>query len=203
MSPPGTLQRPLSREAKLPWHVCNRARLKRDKRFDGIFFIAVSTTHIFCRPICPSRHSHDDHVSFYFDTEAAISDGYRACKRCRPESRPGSPAWSGTLATVRRGKRYIESGFLDHHSVQELAEKLGVGARHLTRLFVQQEGCSLVKLAQRRRVQIAMRLLKANTMSVTQVAFASGFGSLRRFNSTFKQHTGQSPTRFRKPNQKG
>ena len=139
----------------------------------------------------------DDQVSFHFDTEAAISDGCRACKRCRPDSRPGSPAWSGTLATVRRGKRYIESSFLDHHIVQELAAKLGVDARHLTRLVVQHEGCSLVKLAQRRRVQIAIRLLKANTMSATRVAFASGFGSLHEFNSTFIDSTVIIPTQFR------
>lgn len=198
MSAPATLQRPPSREAKLPWHVCNRARLKRDKRFDGIFFVAVSTTRIFCRPICPSRHSRDDHVSFYFDIDTAMRDGFRACKRCRPETRPGSPAWSGTLATVRRGKRYIESGFLDHHSVEDLARKLGVGPRHLGRLFTQHDGRSPAKLAQHRRIQIAIRLLKASTMTITHVAFASGFASLRRFNSAMKQHIDQSPTQFRK-----
>lgn len=203
MTPSGTLQRPKSREAKLPWHVCNRARLKRDKKFDGIFFVAVTTTRIFCRPICPSRHSRDDHVSFYFDVNIAIADGYRACKRCRPEARPGSPAWLGTLATVKRGKRYIESGFLDHHSVEDLARRLGVGPRHLARLFAQHDLRSPAKLAQQRRIHVAIRLIKANTMTITQVAYASGFASLRRFNSAMKEHTGHSPTQFRNDHQKG
>jgi AraC family transcriptional regulator, regulatory protein of adaptative response / methylated-DNA-[protein]-cysteine methyltransferase len=197
MASAGKVLRPASRLASLPWHVCNRARLKRDKQFDGVFFVAVSTTGIFCRPVCPSKHSRDEHVTFYFEREMAFRDGFRACKRCRPETQPGSPAWIGTLATVRRGKRFIESGFLDHSTVGELAAKLGLGSRHLTRLFVQHAGHPPVVFAQQRRVRIAERLLKVTSLSVSQVAFAAGFHSLRRFNSAFKEMTGYAPSEFR------
>src|SRR5580765_7514598 len=114
-----------------------RARLSRDPRFDGRFFIAVTSTGIYCRPICPVRSPKRIHIRYYPTAAAAAEAGYRPCLRCRPEAAPGSPAWLGTSAIVRRALRLIDEGFLDQRSVDELADRLGIGARHLHRLFVQ------------------------------------------------------------------
>lgn len=194
-----TVRRPSHNTEKMPWHVCNRARLTRDKAFDGVFYIAVSTTHIYCRPICPSRHSRDDRVSFYFDAKSAEVDGFRACKRCRPDAEQGSPAWIGTLASVRRGVKFIEAGFLDHSSVDALAEKLGIGARHLTRLFVEHVGRTPSQVALQRRLDIAVRLLEGTKLPVAEVAFEAGFSSLRRFNQAFQLELRRTPRSFRNP----
>ncbi len=191
------VRRPSHDTETLPWHVCNRARLGRDKAFDGVFYIAVATTHIYCRPICPSRHSRDDRVSFYFDVRSAEADGFRACKRCRPEAEPGSAAWVGTLATVRRGMKFIEAGFLDHSSVGALAEKLGIGHRHLTRLFVEHEGRTPGQAALRRRLDIAVDLLKRTSLPVAQIAFEAGFSSIRRFNQAFQSELQRTPGSYR------
>lgn len=192
-----TVRRPLHDTETLPWHVCNRARLARDKAFDGVFYIAVSTTRIYCRPICPSRHSRDDRVYFYFDAKSAEVDGYRACKRCRPDAEPGSPAWIGTLTTVRRGMKFIEAGFLDHSSVDALAEKLGIGARHLTRLFVEHEGRTPGQIALQRRLDIAVRLLERTSLPIAQIAFEAGFSSIRRFNQAFQSELQRTPGSYR------
>ncbi len=181
----------------MPWHVCNRARLARDKAFDGVFYIAVSTTHIYCRPICPSRHSRDDRVSFYFDAKSAEAYGFRACKRCRPDAAPGSSAWVGTLATVRRGMKFIEAGFLDHAAVNALSEKLGIGAGHLTRLFVEHEGRTPGQIALQRRLDIAVRLLERTSLPTAQIAFEAGFSSIRRFNQAFQSELQRTPGSYR------
>lgn len=194
-----TVRRPSHSTESLPWHVCNRARLARDKAFDGVFYIAVSTTRIYCRPICPSRHSRDDRVFFYFDARSAEADGFRACKRCRPESVQGSPAWIGTLATVRRGVKFIEAGFLDHATVDALAEKLGIGARHLSRLFVEHVGRTPGQVALQRRLDIAIGLLAHTTLPTAEIAFEAGFSSLRRFNQAFQIELQRTPSSFRSP----
>jgi AraC family transcriptional regulator of adaptative response / DNA-3-methyladenine glycosylase II len=194
-----TVRRPSLNTPGLPWHVCNRARLARDKAFDGVFYIAVSTTGIYCRPICPSRHSRDDRVFFYFDANAAEAAGYRACKRCRPDAAKGSPAWIGTLATVRRAQKFIAAGFLDSGSVEALADKLGIGTRHLTRLFVQHVGRSPSQVALQRRLGIAVRLLEATTLPIADIAFEAGFSSLRRFNQAFRTELGRTPRSYRRP----
>src|SRR3984893_14736393 len=124
----------------LDWDICDRARLARDRAFDGAFFTGVRTTRIYCRPVCPVRPARSAHVVFFGSAAAAERAGFRPCLRCRPETAPGSPAWSGTATTVARGMRLIEEGFLDEASVAELADRLGVGPRHLLRLFLRHTG---------------------------------------------------------------
>jgi methylphosphotriester-DNA--protein-cysteine methyltransferase len=118
----------------------DRARISRDPRFDGKFFIAVTSTRIYCRPICPVRSPKPANIRYYFSAAAAAEAGYRPCLRCRPEAAPGTPAWQGTSAVVKRALRLIEEGILDSASVNELAGKVGVGPRHLHRLFLHMWG---------------------------------------------------------------
>ena len=176
----------------------DRARISRDARFDGKFFIAVKTTGIYCRPICPSRTSNSRNVSYYPSAAAAAEAGFRPCLRCRPEAAPGTPAWMGTSAVVKKALRLIDEGILDHASVDELANKLGLGSRHLRRLFLQHVGASPISFAQTRRLQFAKRLLDETNLPITQIALASGFGSLRRFNTAFLQTYGRAPRELRK-----
>src|SRR3954467_1982076 len=119
----------------LDWETCDRARLGRARAFDGLFFSGVRSTRIYCRPVCPVRPAKSANVTFFATAAAAERAGFRPCLRCRPETAPGSPAWSGTATTVTRAMRLIEDGFLDRSSVDELAAKLGIGSRHLLRLF--------------------------------------------------------------------
>jgi AraC family transcriptional regulator of adaptative response / DNA-3-methyladenine glycosylase II len=176
----------------------DRARISRDARFDGKFFIAVKTTGIYCRPICPSRTSNSRNVTYYPTAAAAAEAGFRPCLRCRPEAAPGTPAWMGTSAVVRKALRLIDEGILDSASVDELANKLGLGSRHLRRLFLQHVGASPISFAQTRRLQFAKRLLDETNFPITQIALASGFGSLRRFNTAFLQTYGRAPRDLRK-----
>lgn len=176
----------------------DRARISRDARFDGKFFIAVKTTGIYCRPICPSRTSNSRNVSYYPTAAAAAEAGFRPCLRCRPEAAPGTPAWMGTSAVVKKALRLIDEGILDRASVDELASKLGLGSRHLRRLFLQHVGASPISFAQTRRLQFAKRLLDETNLPITQIALASGFGSLRRFNTAFLQTYGRAPRELRK-----
>src|SRR6185369_12363173 len=138
---------------ELDRRICERAARSRDARFDGKFFIGVKTTGIYCRPICPSRTSNSRNVCYYPTAAAAAAAGFRPCLRCRPEAAPGTPAWMGTSAVVRKALRLIDEGILDRASVDELASKLGLGSRHLRRLFLQHVGTSPNSLAQTRRLQ--------------------------------------------------
>ena len=176
----------------------DRARISRDPRFDGKFFIAVKTTGIYCRPICPSRTSNSRNVRYYATAAAAAEAGFRPCLRCRPEAAPGTPAWLGTSAVVRRGLRLIDEGILDNASVDDLANMLGVGSRHLRRLFLQHVGASPISFAQTRRLQFAKRLLDETNLPITEIALAAGFGSLRRFNTAFRQTYRRAPRELRK-----
>ncbi len=176
----------------------DRARISRDPRFDGKFFIGVKTTGIYCRPICPSRTSNSRNVCYYATAAAAAEAGFRPCLRCRPEAAPGTPAWQGTSAVVRRALRLIDEGFLDGASIDDLANKLGLGSRHLRRLFMQHVGASPISFAQTRRLQFAKRLLDETNLPVTEIALAAGFGSLRRFNTAFRQNYGRAPRELRK-----
>jgi AraC family transcriptional regulator, regulatory protein of adaptative response / DNA-3-methyladenine glycosylase II len=164
----------------------HRARISKDARFDGKFFIAVLTTGVYCRPICPSPRSKKSHVRYYATAAAAAAAGYRPCRRCRPEVAPGSPAWLGPPAVVRRALRLIDEGALDDASVDELALRLGVGARHLDRLFAQHVGVSPIAVAQTRRLHFAKQLLDETSLPITRIAMMAGFGSLRRFNEAFR-----------------
>jgi len=177
---------------------CYRAVRARDARFDGRFFTAVSSTGIYCRPICPARTPRFENVRFYACAAAAESAGFRACRRCRPEAAPGSPAWMGTSATVTRAFRLIEAGALDTASVGELADRVGVGSRQLRRLFLEHLGATPVAVAQTRRVHFAKKLINETSLSMTDVAMAAGFGSVRRFNSAMKRAFDRPPSELRR-----
>lgn len=176
----------------------DRARISRDARFDGKFFIAVTSTRIYCRPICPVRSPKRSNIRYYPTAAAAAEAGFRPCMRCRPEAAPDTPAWIGTLSAVRRGLRLIQDGFLDDRSVQDLANHLGIGPRHLHRLFIQHVGASPVALAQTRRIHFAKRLLDETSLPITEIAMAAGFGSVRRFNDVFRKTYKRPPRDLRK-----
>lgn len=183
--------------AGLDWETCDRARLARDSAFDGVFFTGVRTTRIYCRPVCPVRPAQSKNVLFFATAAAAERAGFRPCLRCRPEAAPGSPAWNGTATTVARGIRLIEEGFLDRASVADLADRLGIGPRHLLRLFLHHAGATPSEVAATRRVQAAKRLIDETAMPLSQIAFAAGFGSIRRFNDAFRTTYGRPPSSFR------
>src|SRR5215813_2387742 len=189
---------PMSTDLSLDLTALERARLSRDARFDGKFFIAVKTTGIYCRPICPSPTSKSRNVRYYATAAAAAEAGFRPCLRCRPEAAPGTPAWLGTSAVVQRALRLIEEGILDSGSVDDLAGRLGLGARHLRRLFLQHVGASPISFAQTRRLQFAKRLLDETNLTITEIGLAAGFGSVRRFNTAFRQAYGRAPRELRK-----
>jgi len=177
---------------------CDRARLARDAAFDGLFFTGVRTTRIYCRPICPVRPARSQNVVFFPSAAAAERAGFRPCLRCRPETAPGSPAWSGTRSTVGRAMRLIDQGFLDRASVSDLAERLGIGPRHLLRLFLRHTGATPSEVAATRRIQAAKRLIDGTQMPLAEIAFAAGFGSVRRFNDAFLATYARPPSSFRK-----
>jgi AraC family transcriptional regulator, regulatory protein of adaptative response / DNA-3-methyladenine glycosylase II len=181
----------------------DRARVSRDPRFDGKFFIAVTSTGIYCRPICPSPTSKNANVRYYATAAAAAEAGFRPCLRCRPEAAPGTPAWLGTSAVVRRALRLIEDGILDEGPVDALAARLGIGSRHLHRLFVQHVGASPIAVAQTRRLHFAKRLLDETSLPMTQIALAAGFGSVRRFNDAFRTTYGRAPRELRRQRRGG
>ncbi|MFZ0501682.1 MAG: AlkA N-terminal domain-containing protein [Steroidobacteraceae bacterium] len=179
--------------------VLERARLSRDPRFDGKFFIAVTSTGIYCRPICPASPSpRRGNVRYFVSAAAAAEAGFRPCLRCRPEAAPGTPAWLGTSAVVRRALRLINEGALDEVSVGEFATRVGVGARHLDRLFLQHVGASPLAVAQTRRLHFAKRLIDESDLPMTQIALAAGFGSLRRFNDAFRNAYQRPPRELRR-----
>ncbi|HEY5808551.1 MAG TPA: AlkA N-terminal domain-containing protein [Povalibacter sp.] len=176
----------------------DRARVSRDRRFDGKFFIAVKTTGIYCRPVCPAPSPKTVNIRYFATAAAAAEAGFRPCLRCRPEAAPGTPAWLGTSAVVRRALRMIQDGALDEMSVDELAAKIGIGPRHLHRLFTQHVGASPIAVAQTRRLHFAKRLLDDTSLTITEIALAAGFGSLRRFNDTFQKTYHRPPRELRK-----
>ena len=172
--------------------------MARDRRFDGRFFTGVLTTKIYCRPICPVRPARSANVRFYPSAPAAELAGFRPCLRCRPEAAPGSPAWRGSSTSVSRGLALIDRGFLDDHGLAELAAALGMGPRHLTRLFVQHCGAAPGAVARTRRVQVAKRLLDETALRMTDVALAAGFASVRRFNEVFRATYRRCPSHVRR-----
>jgi AraC family transcriptional regulator of adaptative response / DNA-3-methyladenine glycosylase II len=183
---------------ELDRHICSRARLARDARFDGKFFIAVLTTRIYCRPICPARTCKEWNVVYYATAAAAAEAGFRPCLRCRPECSPGCPAWAGTQTTVARALRLISESGLEDGGVEGLAEHLGVGARHLRRLFLKHLGASPSAVAQTRRLHFAKQLIDETTLPMVQVAVAAGFGCARRFNDAIRKVYHRTPTQIRR-----
>lgn len=180
--------------------VCYRAVLARDARYDGRFFTCVKTTGIYCRPVCPARPPKAENCRFVPTAAAAQEAGFRPCLRCRPESSPDLDAWRGTSSTVSRALRLIEGGALDgaDGGVSSLAARLDVGERHLRRLFLQHVGAAPVTVAQTRRVLLAKQLIHQTKLPMIQVALASGFGSVRRFNETFQQLYRRPPSELRR-----
>ncbi|HET6899450.1 MAG TPA: AlkA N-terminal domain-containing protein [Vicinamibacteria bacterium] len=176
----------------------DRARASRDPRFDGKFFIAVTSTRIYCRPVCPVPSPKVANIRYYATAASAAEAGYRPCLRCRPEAAPGTPAWLGTSAVVRRALQLIHEGALDASSVEALAARVGIGPRHLHRLFVQHVGASPIVVAQTRRLHFAKRLLDETSLRMTEIALASGFGSLRRFNHAFQATYRRAPRDLRR-----
>ena len=183
---------------ELDEHTCEQARINRDARFDGRVFIAITSTGIYCRPICPSPHAKRVHVRFFPSAAAASAAGFRPCLRCRPEVAPGTPAWNGTSTTVSRGLRLIAQGALDEAGVETLATRLGVSARHLSRLFQRHLGALPTVVAQTRRLHFAKQLISDTNLSMAEVALASGFRSIRRFNDVFRQFYGRPPSELRR-----
>ncbi len=182
----------------LDQEACYRAVLTRDARFDGRFFGCVKTTGIYCRPVCPARTPKRENMSFVVTAAAAEEGGFRACLRCRPETAPDMGAWRGTSNTVSRALALIEAGALDEGDVDALAGRLGVGERQLRRLFRQHLGAAPVSVAQTRRVLLAKALIQETDLSMAEVALASGFGSVRRFNETFQALYGRAPSALRR-----
>lgn len=178
--------------------ICERARLARDARFDGLFFTGVLSTGIFCRPVCPASPPKPENVVYFPSAAAAVKAGLRPCLRCRPEAAPGTPAWNGTSATVARAIHLIRQGALNAGSVEALAARLGVGGRHLRRLFKAHVGAAPIAMANLQRALFGKKLLAETALPVTEIAFACGFNTIRRFNAAFRATYGQSPTAFRR-----
>jgi AraC family transcriptional regulator, regulatory protein of adaptative response / DNA-3-methyladenine glycosylase II len=176
---------------------CWGAFAARDGRFDGRFVAAVTSTGIYCRPGCPARLPRRSNVRFYAHAAAAQADGFRPCLRCRPDASPGSAAWSGASASVSRALRLISAGALDGAGVEELAARLGQTGRHLTRLFQAHLGTTPGAVARLRRAHFARQLLEQTRLPIAEVAFAAGFGSIRRFNEAMRAAFHDTPGALR------
>ena len=185
--------------------ICYRALESRDPRFDGLLFVGVTSTGIYCRPVCPARTPLFRHCRFFGSAAAAQEAGFRPCLRCRPETAPDLASWRGTSNTVSRALALIADGALDgtRASVDKLSERLGVGERQLRRLFLRHLGASPVAVAQNRRVLFAKQLIQETRMPMTEVALAGGFGSVRRFNEIFRELYGRSPSTLRRQSSTG
>jgi AraC family transcriptional regulator of adaptative response/methylated-DNA-[protein]-cysteine methyltransferase len=182
----------------LDFAFCERVRYGRDPAYDGLIFIGVTSTRIYCRPVCPVRQPLSKNVRYYPSASAAEAAGFRPCLRCRPETAPHSPAWIGVRATVGRALRLIEDGALDEADVAALAERLGMGPRHLSRLFRDHLGSTPTQVARTARVQRAKRLIDETDLSMTEIAGKAGFSSLRSFNAAFRDIYRRAPTDLRR-----
>ncbi|MDD9925149.1 MAG: helix-turn-helix domain-containing protein [Rhodospirillaceae bacterium] len=182
----------------LDFDTCDRARLRRDARYDGLFFTGVKTTGIDCRPVCPVKPALTRNVLYFPSAPAAERAGFRPCLRCRPETAPFCPAWNGTKTTVERALKLIDDRALDADPVDHLAARRGVGTRHLARLFQKHIGASPLQTAKTFRVQRAKRLLNETDLPMTEIAFRAGFKSVRRFNSVFRELYGRAPSEMRR-----
>lgn len=177
---------------------CRRARLARDPRFDGQFFIAVKTTGIYCRPICPARAPKEENVIYFGSAIEAANQGYRPCLRCRPDSAPASFAWKGTDTTLERALRLLDNGALIEGSVSDLSDRLGIGPRYLNKLFQTRLGTSPKQYAQYQQLLFAKSLLQQTRLPITEIALAAGFGSVRRFNDCFAHSLQLTPSGLRR-----
>ena len=182
----------------LDLQVCSRARLSRDPRFDGKFFIAVLGSRVYCRSICPAPTCKEKNVRYFPTAAAAAEAGFRPCLRCRPECSPGTPAWLGTSNTVSRALRLIGESGLEDGGIEVLAERLGVGSRHLRRLFLRHLGATPSAVAHTRRLHFAKKLIDETKLPMNQLALAAGFGCVRRFNAAIRRTYKRTPTQIRR-----
>jgi AraC family transcriptional regulator of adaptative response / DNA-3-methyladenine glycosylase II len=188
---------PLAARSRLDHDACSRAVISRDPRFDGVFFVGISTTGIYCRPVCPARVSYPERRRFFDSAAAAEQNGYRPCLRCRPELAPGRAVCDAVPRVARAAAMRIAAGALNGRPVAELAQELGVSERHLRRAMDRELGVGPIELAQTHRLLLAKCLLTDTRLPVTRVAYASGFQSLRRFNTVFRQRYRMSPSGLR------
>jgi AraC family transcriptional regulator of adaptative response / DNA-3-methyladenine glycosylase II len=178
--------------------VCWQAVYSRDARFDGRFFAGAVTTRVYCRSICPVPFARPNNIVWFASAAAAERAGYRPCQRCRAAASPGTPAWLGTSAVVSRALRLIAQGALDNGNIEALADRVGLGPRHLRRLFVEHIGASPSRIAITRRVHFARNLIEETNLPITELAAYAGFRSIRQFNHAMRTTTGESPTRLRR-----
>ena len=178
--------------------ICYRALRARDARFDGRFFVAVSSTRIYCRPICTVKPPKRENCRFFASAAAAESSGYRPCLRCRPELAPGNASIDATTRLAQAAAAMLEDGTLENERLEAIAARLGITDRHLRRAFGAEFGVSPVEFAQTQRLLLAKRLLTDTALPVTEVAYASGFGSVRRFNALFRHRYRLRPTQLRR-----
>ncbi|HWX87149.1 MAG TPA: AlkA N-terminal domain-containing protein, partial [Solirubrobacteraceae bacterium] len=177
---------------------CYQAASSRDPRFDGWFFAAVTSTGIYCRPSCPAMTPKREHVRFYPSAAAAQQAGFRACKRCRPDAAPGSPEWDGRADAVARAMRLIADGVVDRQGVPGLAARLGYSVRQLQRMLLAEVGAGPIAIARAQRAQTARVLIETTALTMVEIAFASGFSSVRQFNDTIRAVFATAPTELRK-----
>lgn len=182
---------------------CYRAVRSRDRRFDGLFYTAVTTTGIYCRPSCPAVTPRRGNVEFFVAAAAAQRAGYRACRRCRPDATPGSPEWDVRADVVGRAMRLINDGVVERDGVEGLAARLGYTSRHLGRVLGHEVGAGPLALARARRAQTARTLIETTRMSLADIAFASGFASVRQFNDTMREVYAATPTQLRRGSEDG
>ncbi len=182
----------------LDFDACYLAVSARDGRFDGRFYTAVTSTRIYCRPICPARRPARKNVRFFRHAASAEAEGFRPCRRCRPELSPGAPGWDIRADLVGRALRLIDDGVADERGVAGLAQRLHVTERHLHRLFVAEVGTGPLAVARTRRLLLAKQLLTETSLPITDVAFAAGFGSVRQFNAVMSESYGFAPGDLRK-----
>jgi AraC family transcriptional regulator, regulatory protein of adaptative response / DNA-3-methyladenine glycosylase II len=177
---------------------CWQAVYSRDRRFDGRFFAGTTTTGVYCRSICPVSFGAPNNVRWFYSAAAAEIAGFRPCKRCRPDTSPGSSAWFGTWAVVSHAVKLISQGALNEGNLEQLADRVGIGSRHLRRLFQRHLGASPLKIARSHRVQVAGNLIAETDLSAREIARCTGFASIRQFNHSVKTTFGQSPTELRR-----
>jgi AraC family transcriptional regulator of adaptative response / DNA-3-methyladenine glycosylase II len=182
---------------ELDFERCYRAVDSRDQRFDGWFYTAVTSTGIYCRPSCPALTPKRENVRFFPSAAAAQRGGFRACKRCRPDAAPGSPEWDVRADLVGRAMRLIGDGVVDREGVPGLASRLGYTERHLNRLLTAELGAGPLALARAQRAQTARILIETTDLGLAEIAFASGFGSVRQFNDTIQEVYAQAPNQLR------
>ena len=174
--------------------VLTRALDARDARFDGVFFVGITTTRVYCRPVCPARVAYNDHRRFFGSAAAAERAGFRPCMRCRPELAPGLALMDAVPRLARTAALRIAAGALNGRTVVDLARDLGVSERHLRRALEREVGVSPLELAQTHRLLLAKQLLADTRLSVTRIAYSSGFQSLRRFNAAFREQYRMAPS---------